>query len=271
MPFHKGSVCYKFAVLVDDDCACWNFVFHHCALNFSGIFHRKPDFLCFQIAVRRKFLTERIGLPCHKPLDNMGLFCHGSPSVNHIAVLVDDCEHCAGKLCAACDILLCKFKGCRLIQELAAVLRFLLMLSLVLCLKSDYFLTGNIAFRRCQFLCLINCKWVILFESDSAVFIRDGGFKECSCLHNHFPTIAFNIFCRIQSEHCAGNRGIFLGVFLNDRHIQFLSVIGKCHALIDYRSFIVHIDECYKLLFPVQYISIRRFCLHYTVLSERKM
>ena len=54
MSFHKGSVRYKFSVLVDDDCACRNLVFHDCTLNVSGIFHCKPDFLCFQVAVRRK-------------------------------------------------------------------------------------------------------------------------------------------------------------------------------------------------------------------------
>ena len=270
MSFHKGSVSYKFAVLVDDDCTCRNFVFDNYTLNVSSIFHCKLNFLCFQIAVRRKFLTERISLPCCKSLDNMSLICHGSPSVNHIAVLVNDCKHCTGKLCAACNVLLCKFKGCRLIQKFAAVLCNCFMLSLVLCLKSDYFLTGNIAFWRFQFLCLINCKRVIFFESDPAVFVRDSGFKECACFNDYFLIGIFDVLCRIQSEYCTCNWCIFLCIFLNDGHIQFLSVIGKCHAFIDHRGFIVHIDECYKLLFPVQHISIRRFSFHYTVLSERK-
>ena len=169
---HKSSICYKFAVLIDNDGTCRNFILHLYMLHFASVLYCKLNICCFKVSVRSKFLTKSVSLSNYKSLDYMCFLSIRCPCVYHISILIKYSKCCTTKLCATCNIRLCKFKGCRSIFILAAIYSSFHILSLILGIKGYYLFVCHISGRLFNLFCNILCKRIILNKSNLSVFIR---------------------------------------------------------------------------------------------------
>ena len=169
---HKSSICYKFAVLIDNDGTCRNFILHLYMLHFASVLYCKLNICCFKISVRSKFLTKCISLAYDKSLDHMCFLSIRCPCVYHISILIKYSKCCTTKLCATCNIRLCKLKGCRSVFILAVIYSSLNILSLILGIKGYYLFVCHISGRLFNLFCNIFCKWIILNKSNLSILIR---------------------------------------------------------------------------------------------------
>ena len=251
VPLHKSGICHKFPVLIDNDRTCRHFVLHFHFLYFSGILYCKLDICCLEVSVWSKFLSECISLPNNQLFDDMRFLCVRCPSVDHISVLIKHGKCCPCKLCPACDVSLCKLKGCRSIFILTVINSSLYLLSLILCIKLHHFIICHISCRLFNFLCNIFGKWIILNKSNHSILIGNCLFKKCTLLNDNLAICIFNILICIKTKYRTSDWCIIFCVQLRNRHSKFLSVIRKCQAFLDNRSLIINISECHFLLIRI--------------------
>ena len=169
---HKSGICYKLAILVYHDRTSRNFILHLYMLHFARVLYCKLYICCLEISVRSKLLTKCVSLANYKLLDYMSFLCIRCPCVYHISILIKYSKCCTTKLCATCNIRLCKFKGCRSIFILAAIYSSFHILSLILGIKGYYLFVCHISGRLFNLFCNILCKRIILNKSNLSVFIR---------------------------------------------------------------------------------------------------
>ena len=140
----------------------------------------------------------------------MSFLCIRCPSVYHISILIKYSKCCTTKLCATCNIRLCKFKGCRSIFILAAIYSSFHILSLILGIKGYYLFVCHISGRLFNLFCNILCKRIILNKSNLSVFIRSCFLKECTLFDDYLAIHILDILICEKSEHCTCNRCVVL-------------------------------------------------------------
>ena len=215
VPLHKSGICYKFAVLIDNDGTCRNFILHLYMLHFACVLNCKLDICCFKVSVRSKFLTKSVSLSNYKSLDYMCFLSIRCPCVYHISILIKYSKCCTCKLCTACDICLCKLKGCRSVLILAVIYSSLNILSLIFCIKVYCFLICHISGRLYKLPCNIFCKWIILNKSNLSILIRCCLLKKCAFLDNYLAIYILDILVCIKTKYCTCNRCVIFCIKLS--------------------------------------------------------
>ena len=210
MSLHKSGICYKLAILVDHDRTSRNLILHFYMLHISCILYCKLNIGCFQVSVWSKLLTKCVSLANYKLLDYMSFLCIRCPCVYHISILIKYSKCCTTKLCATCNIRLCKFKGCRSIFILAAIYSSFHILSLILGIKGYYLFVCHISGRLFNLFCNILCKRIILNKSNLSVFIRSCFLKECTLFDDYLAIHILDVLICIESEYSTCNRCVVL-------------------------------------------------------------
>ena len=212
---HKSSICYKLTILVDYDRTCRNLVLHLDMLHIACILYCKLNIGCFQVSVWSKLLTKCVSLANYKLLDYMSFLCIRCPCVYHISILIKYSKCCTCKLCTACDICLCKLKGCRSVFILAVIYSSLNILSLIFCIKVYSFLICHISGRLYKLPCNIFCKWIILNKSNLSILIRCCLLKKCTFLDNNPAISILDILICIKTKYCTCNRCVIFCIKLS--------------------------------------------------------
>ena len=212
---HKSGICYKLAILVDHDRTSRNLILHFYMLHISCILYNKLNICCLEISVRSKFLTKSVSLSYDKSLDHMCFLSIRCPCVYHISILIKYSKCCTCKLCTACDIYLCKLKGCRSVLILAVIYSSLNILSLIFCIKVYCFLICHISGRLYKLPCNIFCKWIILNKSNLSILIRCCLLKKCAFLDNYLAIYILDILVCIKTKYCTCNRCVIFCIKLS--------------------------------------------------------
>ena len=212
---HKSGICYKLAILVYHDRTSRNFILHLYMLHFARVLYCKLYICCLEISVRSKFLTKSVSLSYDKSLDHMCFLSIRCPCVYHISILIKYSKCCTCKLCTACDICLCKLKGCRCVFILAGIYSSLNILSLIFCIKVYSFLICHISGRLYKLPCNIFCKWIILNKSNLSILIRCCLLKKCAFLDNYLAIYILDIFICIKTKYCTCNRCVIFCIKLS--------------------------------------------------------
>ena len=184
-------------------------------LHFACILYCKLDISCLEVSVRSKFLTKSVSLSNYKSLDYMCFLSIRCPCVYHISILIKYSKCCTCKLCTACDICLCKLKGCWSVFILAVIYSSLNILSLIFCIKVYCFLICHISGRLYKLPCNIFCKWIILNKSNLSILIRCCLLKKCAFLDNYLASNILDILVCIKTKYCTCNRCVIFCIKLS--------------------------------------------------------
>ena len=266
----KRHILQELAFLIDDQRPCRHIIFHFHFLDLCCIFHGKGHFFCFQIPVRSQFFPERVSLAYSQPFNQMFFAFHGSPTVNHISVFIQDGQLCALQLHAGCEIRLFHRNFSRFIFIFRGQFHHRDLLPLVLCGHFYHFIGRNISVRSRFFFDVVSSKRQVIHKYGFPVFIRQCLANQRVRFHNHFA-VCQNILFGIQPKDCAFHSRLRFRILFHHGYFHFLSFIPEHRFLFNHRRILVFVGKSHRLGFPIQHKTFRCGHFHDLITSKRKV